>query len=123
MRALVVEDSGTTRKIIASFLNELGFDVSEAANGREALERLRDRELPHVAIVDWNMPELDGLGFVEAVRADRRYDEVRIMMVTTMAQKKQIVQAINAGANEYVMKPFTREMLVEKLAVIGFRGA
>jgi two-component system chemotaxis response regulator CheY len=123
VRALVVEDSGTTRKIIASFLNELGFDVSEAANGREALERLRDRELPHVAIVDWNMPELDGLGFVEAVRADRRYDEVRIMMVTTMAQKKQIVQAINAGANEYVMKPFTREMLVEKLAVIGFRGA
>ncbi len=123
MRALVVEDSGTTRKIIASFLNELGFDVSEAANGREALERLRDRELPHVAIVDWNMPELDGLGFVEAVRADHRYDEVRIMMVTTMAQKKQIVQAINAGANEYVMKPFTREMLVEKLAVIGFRGA
>ncbi len=123
MRALVVEDSGTTRRIIASFLNELGFDVSEAANGREALERLRDRELPHVAIVDWNMPELDGLGFVEAVRADHRYDEVRIMMVTTMAQKKQIVQAINAGANEYVMKPFTREMLVEKLAVIGFRGA
>ncbi len=123
MRALVVEDSGTTRKIIASFLNELGFDVSEAANGREALERLRDQELPHVAIVDWNMPELDGLGFVEAVRADHRYDEVRIMMVTTMAQKKQIVQAINAGANEYVMKPFTREMLVEKLAVIGFRGA
>jgi two-component system chemotaxis response regulator CheY len=123
VRALVVEDSGTTRKIIASFLNELGFDVSEAANGREALERLRDRELPHVAIVDWNMPELDGLGFVEAVRADHRYDEVRIMMVTTMAQKKQIVQAINAGANEYVMKPFTREMLVEKLAVIGFRGA
>jgi two-component system chemotaxis response regulator CheY len=123
VRALVVEDSGTTRKIIASFLNELGFDVSEAANGREALERLRDQELPHVAIVDWNMPELDGLGFVEAVRADHRYDEVRIMMVTTMAQKKQIVQAINAGANEYVMKPFTREMLVEKLAVIGFRGA
>jgi two-component system chemotaxis response regulator CheY len=123
VRALVVEDSGTTRRIIASFLNELGFDVSEAANGREALERLRDRELPHVAIVDWNMPELDGLGFVEAVRADHRYDEVRIMMVTTMAQKKQIVQAINAGANEYVMKPFTREMLVEKLAVIGFRGA
>jgi two-component system chemotaxis response regulator CheY len=122
VRALVIEDSGTTRRIIAGILREIGFDVGEAANGREGLERLREMEKPDLVVVDWNMPELDGLGFIQAVRSDHGYDDVRLMMVTTEAEKKQVVTALTAGANEYVMKPFTREMLVEKLALIGFGG-
>lgn len=121
--ALVIDDSGTTRKIIAGILREIGFEVAEAANGREGLERLRELAKPALVVVDWNMPELDGLGFVEAVRADHAYDDVPLMMVTTEAEKKNVVRALTAGANEYMMKPFTREMLVEKLALIGFRGA
>lgn len=121
MNALVVEDSGTTRRIIARLLRELGFDVAEAANGREGLERLGGLAArPSLVLVDWNMPELDGLAFVREVRADRSYDDVRLMMVTTEVEKRQVLRALAEGVDEYVMKPFTREMLVEKLTLLGF---
>lgn len=122
MRALVIDDSGTTRRIIAGILRGVGFAVVEAGNGREGLEVLRKLPDTALAVVDWNMPELDGLGFVEAVRADRGFDKVALIMVTTEIEKNRVVKALTAGANEYVMKPFTEEMLVEKLALIGFGG-
>lgn len=122
-RALVVEDSTSTRRIIAELLRGAGFEVGEAANGREGLERLMATGKPELLVVDWNMPELDGLGLVEAVRADRGYDEVRIMMITTEVDKAHVVKALAAGANEYLMKPFTKEMLADKLALLGFPGA
>lgn len=122
MRALVIDDSGTTRRIIAGILRGVGFAVVEAGNGREGLEVLRKLRDVDLAVVDWNMPELDGLGFVEAVRADRSFDKVALIMVTTEIEKNRVVKALTAGANEYVMKPFTEEMLVEKLALIGFGG-
>jgi len=120
--ALVIDDSGTTRRIIAGILRQIGFDVVEAANGREGLDCLHDMHKPELVVVDWNMPELDGLGFIKAVRADHAFDDVRLMMVTTEAEKRQVVRALAAGADEYVMKPFTREMLVEKLVLLGFEG-
>lgn len=120
-RALVIDDSPTTRRIIGGILAELGFDVIEAGDGRIALARLDEHAA--LAMVDWNMPELDGLGFVKAVRAERRFDGVRLVMVTTEIDKAHVVDALAAGADEYVMKPFTREALVEKLALIGVGGA
>lgn len=120
-RALVIDDSPTTRRIIGGILAELGFDVIEAGDGRIALARLDEHAV--LAMVDWNMPELDGLGFVKAVRAERRFDGVRLVMVTTEIDKAHVVDALAAGADEYVMKPFTREALVEKLALIGVGGA
>jgi len=122
MRALVIDDSRTVRLIIRDALGEIGMDVVEAANGREGLERLRAAEDVRVILVDWNMPEMNGLEFVRAVRAERAYDPVRIMMVTTETEQGQVVRALDAGANEYLMKPFTKEVLVAKLSLLDVLG-
>ena len=119
MRAIVVDDSSTTRRLIAGMLRELGFDVVEAENGREALDALRAHDQPDLMVLDWNMPVVDGLECVVEVRRDRRYDPVRILMVTTETDLGQVTRAISAGANEYLMKPFSRAMVEEKLALLG----
>jgi two-component system chemotaxis response regulator CheY len=123
MRAVIIDDSRAMRLIIGRTLQGIGFEVVEAANGREGLERLAETPLPDVALVDWNMPELNGLDFVRAVRSDRAYDDVRLMMVTTETELAQMAAALQAGADEYVMKPFTREVLLEKLARLGMTDA
>ena len=122
MRALVIDDSRTVRAILRAILTEIGLNVVEAANGREGLDRLRDAEDVGVVLVDWNMPEMNGLEFIRAVRADRAYDPVRIMMVTTETEQEQVIRALEAGANEYVMKPFTKEILVAKLSLLDVLG-
>jgi len=122
MRALVIDDSRTVRTIIKKVLGEVGLDVLEAANGREGLDQLRLAGDVDVVLVDWNMPEMDGLEFIKAVRADRTYDPVRIVMVTTETEQEQVVRALEAGANEYVMKPFTKEILVAKLSLLDVFG-
>jgi two-component system, chemotaxis family, chemotaxis protein CheY len=122
MRALVIDDSRTVRAILRAILTEIGLTVVEAANGREGLDRLRDAEDVGVVLVDWNMPEMNGLEFIRAVRAQRAYDPVRIMMVTTETEQEQVIRALVAGANEYVMKPFTREILVAKLSLLDVLG-
>ncbi len=119
MRALLIDDSRAIRAIIGRTLRELGFEVAEAAHGREGLEKLRDPVRPDVVLVDWNMPEMNGLEFVRAVRADHAYDAVRVVVVTTETEMANVSRALEAGANEYVMKPFTREVLLEKLELAG----
>ncbi|HLK10308.1 MAG TPA: response regulator [Candidatus Binatia bacterium] len=119
MRALVIDDSQAIRILIANILKRIGFEVLEAANGREALERLAAASRMDVAFVDWNMPEMDGLAFVQAVRAEPRWAAVRLMMVTTETETAQVVRALAAGADEYLMKPFTKDALIEKLALLG----
>jgi two-component system chemotaxis response regulator CheY len=118
MHALVIDDSRTVRAIIARTLHELGMEVSQAAHGREGLERLRDTAGIGLILVDWNMPEMDGLEFIRAVRSMREYDGVRIMMVTTETEQEQVMRALAAGANEYLMKPFTPDVLVAKLSLL-----
>ncbi len=118
MRALVIDDSRTVRIILRQALGESGLDVVEAANGREGLEQLRANEDVGLVLVDWNMPEMNGLEFVRAVRARREYDPVRIMMVTTETEQEQVVRALEAGANEYLMKPFNKDVLVAKLHLL-----
>jgi two-component system chemotaxis response regulator CheY len=122
MRALVIDDSRTVRAIIRQTLSEVGLDVVEAGNGREGLDRLRDPGDVGVVLVDWNMPEMNGLEFIRAVRAERIYDLVRIMMVTTETEQEQVIRALEAGANEYVMKPFTRDILIAKLSLLDVLG-
>jgi two-component system, chemotaxis family, chemotaxis protein CheY len=115
MRALVVDDSRTVRIIVGNILREIGIEVVEAGNGLEALEQIqRDPDL-ELMLLDWNMPELNGFDLLRAVRAQRAYDGLRILMVTSESQSDQVVRALGAGANEYLMKPFNKDLLVAKL--------
>ncbi|GIJ48692.1 chemotaxis protein CheY [Virgisporangium aliadipatigenens] len=120
MHAMVIDDSRAMRLILTRIATQLGFTVVEAGNGREALDKLAEMsEVPQLALVDWNMPEMNGLEFVTAVRAEARYKPMTLMMVTTESEQSQIVRALAAGAHEYVIKPFTPDAIVEKLALLG----
>jgi two-component system chemotaxis response regulator CheY len=118
MRALVIDDSRTVRIIIGKILREIGVEVLEAGNGREALEQLERNPDVELLLVDWNMPEMNGFDFLRAVRAQRAYDGVRVLMVTSESQSEQVVKAMSAGANEYLMKPFNKDVLVAKLQLM-----
>jgi len=118
MRALVVDDSRTVRMIVGQILRELGIDVLEAKNGLEALEHVQTNPDIELMLVDWNMPEMNGYDFVRSIRAQRAYDAVPILMITSEAQGTQVTQALNAGANEYLMKPFNKEILMAKLQLL-----
>ena len=100
-------------------LQSLSFEVQEAANGKEALDLVNQEKPFELALVDWNMPEMNGYELLCALRKDSAYDTMRIMMVTTETEMSQVVKALEAGANEYVMKPFTKEMILEKLNLMG----
>jgi two-component system, chemotaxis family, chemotaxis protein CheY len=119
MRALILDDSRAMRMILSRILREVGFEVTEAADGREGLEMLAKGPLPDLALVDWNMPEMDGLSFVKEVRQNDRYAGMTLMMVTTESEQSQIVRALAAGAHEYVIKPFTSEAIIDKLSLLG----
>lgn len=123
MRAMVIDDSRAMRMILRRIAGQLGFEVSEAGNGREALDQLeeleKDSTVPELALIDWNMPVMSGLEFVVAVRDDPRFRSMTLMMVTTESEQSQIVRALAAGAHEYVVKPFTPDAITEKLALLG----
>jgi two-component system chemotaxis response regulator CheY len=119
MRALVVDDSRAMRMILSRMLDRLGFEVDEAADGPAGLDYLGSGVVPDLMLVDWHMPVMEGIDFVKAVRhADVNYPG-KIMMVTTETEAAQIMNALDAGADEYLMKPFTRESLEEKLLILG----
>lgn len=116
LRVLIVDDSRAIRMILRRALSELGYTACEAGNGREALGVLEQEGARlSLMLVDWNMPEMSGLDLVKAVRSHHRYAGVPIVMVTTETEIDHISQALEAGANEYVMKPFTKEVLEDKL--------
>jgi two-component system chemotaxis response regulator CheY len=117
--AVVVDDSRAIRMILSRTLRELGYDVREAGNGSEALETLGSGPLVDLVMADWNMPVMDGLELLRKVRASPRYGNVPVVMVTTEAEIDQMTLAIEAGATEYVMKPFTKEILADKLRLAG----
>lgn len=121
MRALVIDDSRAMRMIISKVLREDGFEVVEAQHGRDGLSKLNETGPLDLAVVDWNMPEMDGFEFLLAVRADQRFDSMRVMMVTTETEIEHMAKALEAGANEYVMKPFTRASIHEKLEIMGLQ--
>lgn len=119
-RALVIDDSKTIRRILKKMLLDVGFDeVFEAGDGVEALEVLRTVEKPQIALVDWNMPEMDGYTFIRIVRKRSDFDDLRLMMVTTETELDRVEDALAAGADEYVLKPFTKDVILDKLALLG----
>jgi two-component system chemotaxis response regulator CheY len=121
-KALIVDDSKAVRMILAKTLKELGFEVREASNGREALEIIEaEKSTVSLALVDWNMPEVNGFELLQQMRRNPELASVVVVMVTTETELDRMAAALEAGANEYVMKPFTREILVEKLQLAGIR--
>ena len=123
MKALVVDDSKAIRMIVGRTLTSLGFEIKEAGNGKEALEVLAAHGPFDLAMVDWNMPVMDGYEFLVAARADAKNASMRIMMVTTETETSQVSRALEAGASEYLMKPFTKEAIGEKLMILGLQAA
>jgi two-component system, chemotaxis family, chemotaxis protein CheY len=120
MRAMIIDDSRAMRSMLRNFLSTLGIEVvAEAGNGREALE-VFEKSLPlDVALIDWNMPEMNGFEFLKIVRQNPAHARVRMMMVTTEAEASNILAALDAGADEYMIKPFSRDGFREKLALMG----
>ena len=118
MRALIVDDSGFARGRLRVLLEERRIDCVEAGDGRAALEILRVQPEFDLAFVDWHMPVMNGLEMLKEVRSDKHRD-LKICMVTTEGDKARILRALSAGADEYMMKPFDRESLSEKLALLG----
>ena len=119
MRALLVDDSRAIRSVLARILGGLGYETSEAGNGQEALERIRQQGAFDVALVDINMPVMNGIDFVTSVKADRENAGMRIVMVSSETAGTIISRALLAGADEYVMKPFTRDVIVQKVEMNG----
>jgi two-component system, chemotaxis family, chemotaxis protein CheY len=120
MRAMVIDDSRAMRMILKRIVTKLNFETMEAADGQEALDLLATMdEVPELALIDWNMPNMNGLEFVTKARAEPRLREMTLVMVTTESEQGQIVRALAAGAHEYVIKPFTEGAMIEKLALLG----
>jgi two-component system chemotaxis response regulator CheY len=119
VHALIIDDSKTMRSILRRIVTELGFETTEAGNGQEALDVLEAGLVPDICLIDWNMPLMDGYTFVTRVRADDRWRNVTLMMVTTESEHGQIVRALAAGAHEYVIKPFTPDAIIEKMELLG----
>jgi len=119
MRILIVEDSRSMRMILRRMLIELGHtDLDEAEHGGDALLRMEENP-PQLVLVDWNMPVMNGLELVQAVRSERRYDKVKLMMVTSESSPRLVYEALKAGADEYAMKPITAEVIEDKLSLLG----
>lgn len=123
MRALIVDDSRAMRTILGQIVRSLGYQVSEAEDGLDGLARLESGGPVDLALVDWNMPRMDGLEFVRAARGRLDSSGMRIVMVTTETEMERVVAALGEGADEYVMKPFTREVIAQKLEMLGLVSA
>ena len=122
MKAFVIDDSKAMRMILGKIMKELGFEVAEAENGLKGLDLMKPGEPPAVVLVDWNMPEMNGYEFVKAVRARPEYDKVKLVVVSSETQTDGMGRMEEAGVDEYVTKPFTREGLAEKLQLLGLMG-
>jgi two-component system chemotaxis response regulator CheY len=121
VRALILDDSRAMRMILRRIMRSAGFDVAEAEDGQQGLDALASGPLPDIALVDWNMPRVDGLSFVQAVRDNPAWRSVTLMMVTTESEHGQVVRALAAGAHEYIIKPFTADAILDKLELLGLR--
>jgi two-component system, chemotaxis family, chemotaxis protein CheY len=115
MKILVVDDMSTMRRIVKNILKQLGFsNMEEAENGQEALQKLKADTYGFV-VSDWNMPVMPGIEMLRAIRADDTLKHIPVLMVTAEAQKENLIEAIQAGVNNYVVKPFTAETMQEKI--------
>ena len=115
MKILVVDDMSTMRRIVKNIMKQLGFaNVEEAENGQDALDKLRAETFGFV-ISDWNMPVMTGIDLLRAIRADEKLKALPVLMVTAEAQKENLIEAIQAGVSNYIVKPFSAEVVQEKM--------
>lgn len=120
--ALVIDDSRAMRLILSDLLNQLGYQTCEAGDGHQAINLLEgDNSIPSLALVDWNMPVMNGLEFIRAIRQKHCYTNMKLLVVTSEAEIGQMVEALSAGADEYLMKPFSSEALACKLEMMGLQ--
>lgn len=119
MKALIVDDSRATRAVLKRMVASLGYEVSEATDGMDALTTLQTSGSFDLMLLDWNMPIMNGLDLLKTLRQSAEFDNLRIIMVTTETEIGQMSLALENGANEYIMKPFTTEVVREKLAILG----
>jgi len=119
MRALVIDDSRAMRSILGGILSDLDFEVEQAADAEGAYEVLMSDNRFDLALVDWNLPSMNGLDLVKLIRQRAELSGLRLMMVTTETELGRVREALEAGADEYIMKPFDKEMLLEKLTLLG----
>lgn len=120
MYALIIDDSRAMRRILRQIVEPMGFTILEAGDGQEGFNNVAaHRGEIEVVLVDWNMPVMNGLEFVKLVRSDDELRDMKLMMVTTETEPAQMARALMAGVDEFVMKPFTKDILLEKLKLIG----
>lgn len=118
MKILIVDDMVTMRRIVKNVLKQLGFsNIDEAENGQDGLQKLKSSKYDFV-VSDWNMPVMTGIDMLRAIRADEHLKAIPVLMVTAEAQQKNLVEAVQAGVSNYIVKPFTAETMQEKLAKI-----
>ena len=120
MRALVIDDSAVTRGIIKQILDPMGFEVFEAGDGQEGLDRVRELDGLDLILLDWNMPRMDGIQFLRMLRTQTALASLPVMMVSSNNEAENIAASLSAGANEYIMKPFTEDVMRAKLELLGF---
>lgn len=122
MDALIIDDSRAMRGILKRIITPLGFHCIEAENGQDGLEKLKEySNTLELILVDWNMPVMDGLQFVKILREDKSLRRICVIMITTETEPAQMARALLAGADEFVMKPFTAEILIDRLQLLGVR--
>lgn len=119
MKILIVDDSKAMRTFLTYLVQELKFETAQAEDGCHALEVLKGQSPFELALVDWDMPRMNGLEFVKAVRALPAYRNLKLMMVTTQNSMDRVSSALDAGATDFLMKPVTKDLLEEKLRVLG----
>lgn len=117
-KCLVVDDSSVIRKVARRILEGLDFQIAEAENGEEAIEACR-REIPDAILLDWNMPKMDGYDFLRALRRLPGGDKPKVVFCTTENDVAHIARALHAGANEYIMKPFDKDIVEAKFQEVG----
>ena len=120
MKAIVIEDTEMMRELIVDIMGELNFEVIEAEHGKAGFEALQANPDTAVIMVDWMTPEMSGIEFVKLVRQNPQYDAIKLIMVTGLTEVNEVMVALEAGANEYIMKPCTKEMFEDKLRLVGF---
>lgn len=115
---LVVDDSRMIRRVAARIVKDLGFDTEEAENGQEALDKCR-LEMPDIILLDWEMPVMDGFAFLKALRKETDGDKPAVLFCTSQRDISRIIEALAAGANEYIMKPFDSDIIESKFQLAG----
>jgi len=120
MKALIVDDARVVRMALRGIMQQLGWQVLEAENGKHAMEQMQKNSDISLILLDWHMPVMNGYDFLVSLRASPEHvEKPQVIMVTTEASMPSILKAISAGANEYIMKPFDAEMIQEKLGMLG----